>query len=116
MKRRLVFALTGLAISLAVPTFAQQNGTAVSKIVQQIRALAIRYEEAYNKHDPPGVAALFTEDGVRVTATGTCYDRPAIEKSFAKYDFQRWHVTDLYKRLDRVIMVGNEVSAHGIWG
>jgi uncharacterized protein (TIGR02246 family) len=115
MKIRLV-ALTGLAFSVAVSTFAQQIDAVDPKVVQQIRALAMKYEEAYNKHDPPAVAALFTEDGVRVTPTGTFYGRPAIEKSFAKYDFQRWHVTDLYKRLDRVIAVGNGVSAHGIWG
>ena len=116
MKIRFVVTLTGLAISLAMPTFAQQKDMVDPKIVQQVRALAMKYEEAYNKHDATAVAALFTEDGVRVTPTGTFYGRPAIEKSFAKYDFQRWHVTDLYKRLDRVIAVGNGVSAHGIWG
>jgi len=45
------------------------------------------YEEAYNKHDPAALAALFKEDGVRVTHSGTYYGRRAIEKSFAK-DFR----------------------------
>jgi len=115
MKIRFVVTLTGLAISLAMPTFAQQKDMVDPKIVQQVRALAMKYEEAYNKHDATAVAALFTEDGVRVTPTGTWYGRPAVEKSLAKYDFQIWRVTDLYKRFDRIIAVGSEVRASGIW-
>jgi hypothetical protein len=39
IKMRFLVALTGLVISFAVPTFAQQKDTGDTKIAQQIRAL-----------------------------------------------------------------------------
>jgi uncharacterized protein (TIGR02246 family) len=115
MKMRFVVALTGLVISLATQSFAQDKNSVDAKLAQQVRSLAMKYEEAYNKHEPAAVGALFTEDAVRVTPTGSYYGRTSIEKSYAKYDFQLWHSTDLYKRFDRVVAVGNVVQAHGIW-
>ena len=115
MKIRLLVALTGLVISFAVPTFAQQTDTDNTKILQQIRALAIQYESAFNRHDADAVAALFAEDGVRVSSHGEVRGRPAIAKQFAKYEFQMWNCADLLKRIDRVYTVGNRVMAQGIW-
>ena len=115
MKIRLLVALTGLVISFAVPTFAQQKDTGDTKIVQQIRAIAIEYANAFNRHDAAGVAALFAEDGVRVSGHGESHGRPAIAKSYAKYEFQDWNCTDLLKRIDRVLPVGNRVIVQGIW-
>jgi hypothetical protein len=40
MKMRLLPALVGLAISFAVPAYAQQKDTADPQITEQIRALA----------------------------------------------------------------------------
>jgi uncharacterized protein (TIGR02246 family) len=98
-----------------VPTFAQQKDTGDTKIAEQIRALTIEYENAFNRHDAAAVAALFAKDGVRVSPSGESRGRPAIAKSFAKYEFQRWNCTDLLKRIDRVLTVGNRVIAQGIW-
>jgi uncharacterized protein (TIGR02246 family) len=115
MKMRLVVALTGLVISFAVPTFAQQKDTGDTKIAQQIRALAIEYANAYNRHDAAGVAALFTENGVRVNGSGEHHGRPAIANSYAKYEFLWWNCNDLLKRIDRVLTVGNRVMVQGLW-
>jgi uncharacterized protein (TIGR02246 family) len=115
MKMRLLVALTGLIISFAVPTFAQQKDTGDTKILQQVRSLAIEYENAYNRRDAAAVAALFAEDGVRVNYTGQHHGRPAIANSYVKYDFQWWNCTDLLKRIDRVLSVGNRVIAQGIY-
>jgi Domain of unknown function (DUF4440) len=97
MKIRLLVALTVLAIDFAVPALAQQNVTVDPRVVEQIRALVMRYTETYNKHDPVAVAALFAERGIRVTSHGTFYGRPAIEKSFAKFDFQLLHTNDFLR-------------------
>ena len=51
MKTRLAVALVGLAISLALPTFAQQKDGVDPKIAQQIRVLAMKYDAAFNKKD-----------------------------------------------------------------
>jgi uncharacterized protein (TIGR02246 family) len=115
MKMRLLVALTGLVISFAVPTFAQQKDTGDPKMDQQIRALAVEYVNAFNRHDAAAVAALFAGDAVRVSGAGESHGQPAIAKSFARYEFQWWNCTDLLKRIDRVLTVGNKVIAQGIW-
>jgi uncharacterized protein (TIGR02246 family) len=115
MKMRLVIALIGLAISFALPTFAQQKDTVDPKIKQQIRVLAAKYDEAINKHDAAAVAALYTEDGVRASDWGTFHGRQSIEKSYGKYDFQRWPVSNFFTVVNRVFTVRSEVRSTGTW-
>jgi hypothetical protein len=82
----LVIALSGLAISFAVPSFAQQKGT------------------------------LYTEDGALVTThNGVKHGRDAIAEHCAKIEFQFWHANNLVKTVDRVIAVGNEIRVFGRW-
>jgi hypothetical protein len=76
MKIRLLLALAGLAISFALPTFAQQKDAAEPPIVQQRDLLGIakaigqfgdlnrKLDEAYDKNRAAAVAALFTQDGL----------------------------------------------------
>jgi hypothetical protein len=75
MKIRSIVALAGLAISFALPTFAQQKGTAdpriaqqrdlvgVPKVLDEFGVLATQQSEAFTNKDAAAVAALFTEDG-----------------------------------------------------
>jgi hypothetical protein len=85
MKTRSLLAVVGLAISFALPTFAQQTNTPDPQLRQRYVALVKKYDDAFN--DAAAVAALFTEDGVFVTDTGPVNGRQAIEK---------WY-TDLYQ-------------------
>ena len=64
MKNCLVILLAGWAIGVAVPAFAQQKDTVDPQIAQQIRALGVKYDEAFNKNDADAVAAFYTEDAV----------------------------------------------------
>jgi uncharacterized protein (TIGR02246 family) len=103
----------GYVICSAGPTFAQN--TIDPKIDQQIRSLVAKYDEAFNKQDWTTVAALFTEDGVSLTPhDGTFHGRQAIEKQYAK-TFQIWHPNNIFKTVDRVMMVGNDVRLFGRW-
>ena len=113
MNIRLAVALIGLAISLALPTIAQQ--TVDSKIEQQIRALTTKFDEAFNRNDAPAVAALFTEDAFYGTPDGSFHGRQAIEKHYARHSFQDHHANNRSNTVDRVIAVGNEVRANGRW-
>jgi hypothetical protein len=70
MKIRLVVALVGLAISFAVPTFAQEENTVDPEVRQQIEATYNKRIDALNKQDAAAVAALYTQDAVLVNATG----------------------------------------------
>jgi uncharacterized protein (TIGR02246 family) len=115
MKIRSLLALAGFAIGFAAPTFAQQKDTVDPQIAQQIRALAMQYEKAFNEHDAAAVSALFTEDAVWRTPQGTFYGRHSIEQRMAKYHFQRWHSNNEVINVDRVISVGDEVRAIGTW-
>jgi uncharacterized protein (TIGR02246 family) len=63
-----------LAISIAVPTFAQQKDTV---------AIGKKYAEAVNNNDAAAVAALYTEDAFDVADTGPIYGREAIQKHWA---------------------------------
>src|SRR5208337_1574950 len=107
MKIPLLCGLVGLAISFALPAFAQQKDTADPQIAEQIRMLAVKFDEAFNKHDPAAIAELYTEDGVNVF-NGTAHGRQAIEKSYAQ-DFQSWQSNNHFTKIDRLIAVGNEV-------
>jgi hypothetical protein len=106
MKIRLVVALVGLAISLALPSFAQQTNTPDPKIRQLIDAHQKIYDEAMNNGDAAALAnKMFTEDAVLVTDAGPIYGRSAIEKHYAEV-FKQVHFSHFSGD------VGTEYSAH----
>jgi hypothetical protein len=73
MKIRLLIAIVGLALSFALPTFAQQQkDTTDPQIAQQDDALAKKFDEARNNNH---AAALFTKDAVLSTTTAPIYPR-----------------------------------------
>src|ERR1700750_2614358 len=69
MKMRL-FALVGLAISLALPTFAQQTKTPDPQLREKLVAAIKKHTDALDQNDAAAVAANFTEDGILVTPGG----------------------------------------------
>jgi uncharacterized protein (TIGR02246 family) len=113
MKTPLLFALVGLAISFALPTFAQQ--TVDPQIAQQIRELMKKWDEAFNRSAPGALAALYTDDAVRVTVHGTFQGREAIANNFAENDFRRYHSNNYVRKGERVVAVGNDVRVNGKW-
>ena len=90
MKIRLAVALAGLAFGFAVPTFAQQKDMVDPKIAEQTRALMTKWDEAFNSSAPGALAALYTDDAVKVTVHGTFHGRETIAKDFAEHDFGRF--------------------------
>jgi uncharacterized protein (TIGR02246 family) len=111
MKKYYIYALVGLAICFAWPTFAQ---TADPKIEQQIRILAMNYDTAINRHDATAIAALYAGDAVWVTYhDGSYHGRQAIEKEYAKMYFKAWNKHAYATTVSRVTAVGNEVRATG---
>ena len=119
MKIRLLLTLAGLAISFALPTFAQQKEAVDPKIVEQFFAGGKKYAEAVNNNDAAAVAALYTEDAVFLTPQGPIYGRKAIEKFFAD-DFQKWHHSNFIVNADQysphiIGTSGNEAWSNGKW-
>jgi uncharacterized protein (TIGR02246 family) len=115
MKIRLVVALVGLAIGLTVPALAQQKDTVDPKVDQQVRALAARYDEAFNRNDAAAVAALYTEDAVLSGPHGRFNGRQAIANFHSQQVFGYWHVNNHFTTVDRLVSVSDEVSSRGRW-
>jgi uncharacterized protein (TIGR02246 family) len=115
MKIRLLLALVGLAISFAVPAFAQQKDTVDPKIAEQIRALATKFDEALNKNDAVAVAAFLTDNALWTTPHGTLSGREVIETDYAEHEFRRYRCNNLSTKIERVDAVGKDVRATGTW-
>jgi len=93
MKRRLIVPLVVLALSSALPTFAQQTDTPDPQLRQSLLGLAKKFEEAWNNNDADALAALFTKDAVVIDESGPVYGREAIRKYYADL-FQNVHFSD----------------------
>ena len=84
--RYLLLTLAGLVSSYALPTFGQEKNTVDPEVRQQIEALLVKGDEAYNKHDADALAGGYTDDAVFVGGgggPGPHYGRQAIEQRIA---------------------------------
>jgi ketosteroid isomerase-like protein len=112
MKMRLV-ALAGLAISFALPSFAQQQNTVDPEVREQIEAAVKKHEEAYNKYDAAAYAALYTPDAIEVLSWqsegGATVGQQAIEK-MAAAEFASFPAKQSFT-LVQVYAIGSEICA-----
>jgi uncharacterized protein (TIGR02246 family) len=118
MKTRLLGTLVGLAISFALPTFAQQKETVDPQLIQKLDdTLNKKYNEAINNHDAAALGALYTEDAIFVTDTGPVYGRKAIEKWYEDV-FKGWQPKNNIFTIDphSVRMLGpDNLTYNGDW-
>jgi uncharacterized protein (TIGR02246 family) len=119
MKTGLLGALAGLAISFALPTYAQQKDVADPQTTQKILALIEALNLAQNNNDAAAVAAFFTRDGVFVTLEGPIIGRQAIQKWLTDV-YQWWHPKNSIHKVDGNVVhsigtAGNELWATGEW-
>ena len=119
MKKLLVVPLVGLAISFALPTFAQQTNTPDPQLREKLVAAIKKHTDALDKNDAAAVAANFTEDGIYVTATGPVNGREAIEKYHADL-FKQVQLSDNLVTVDAdsphiVGTDGKQMWATGAW-
>jgi len=64
--RYLLLTLVGSAISLALPSLAQELNAISPKVRQQIEAVFQKFQDAYNARDIDTIAALHTQDAIEV--------------------------------------------------
>lgn len=100
-----------LAIGLATPAAAQQlSEQDARKIVQNI---VDTWEKAAQMKDAAAIAALYTEDTVRVTPDGILYGRAAVEKNLAE---GLKVFSNIKLKLDQVHIVnGATILSAGMW-
>ena len=119
MKIRLVVVLVGLAISFALPTFAQQTNTPDPQLRQKLVEVIGKQADAINKNDAAAAAACFTQDAVYVTDRGPVNGREAIEKWYAdlfkKVQFTYYVITIDQDSPHVIGTAGNEIWATGGW-
>jgi ketosteroid isomerase-like protein len=119
MKVRSVDPLIGLAISFALPIYAQQEDVADPQTTQKILAIYKALDEAKENHDSVAYAAYFTRDAVFVTPTGPIIGRQAIQNYYTDL-WLWWHPIDSGGKLDgnafhMIGTAGNQLWATGQW-
>jgi ketosteroid isomerase-like protein len=122
MKIRSVVALLWLAISFALPIFAQEKEEAnpflyrailaSPQLAQQLDVINRQLDEAFNKHDAVAVAALFTTNATLVAPLGIVSSRDGVEKYFADV-FQRVNPADQLTKISYVYAFGGDLCAIG---
>jgi uncharacterized protein (TIGR02246 family) len=85
MKKCLVVPLVGLAISFAVPTYAQQKDLADPQTTQKILAGMKPASETHNNLDAAVYAAIYARDAVFLTPDKPIIGRQAIQKWFTDF-------------------------------
>jgi uncharacterized protein (TIGR02246 family) len=118
MKMRALLTLVGLAISFALPTYAQEKDVADPQTTQKILPILKAFSEAHMNNDAAAVATLFTRDAVFVSTEGPIIGRQAIQKWHADL-YQWWHPKNRITKLDGPVHVigtaGNELWATAEW-
>ncbi len=112
MKIPLVITLVGLAVSLALPTIAQEQNAVDPEVRQQIEAVHMKLVEAQNKGDAAAIAALFTQDAVQVwygvSEGGLASGQQAIEK---RYRVEFAAPSPLDSKIVQIYPIGNDICA-----
>jgi uncharacterized protein (TIGR02246 family) len=113
-------ALVGLAISFALPTYAQQKDVADPQTTQKILADIGARTEAHNNNDAAAIAAFYTRDAVYVTTEGPIITgRQAIQNWYTEL-YEWWHPKNHIIKVDGnafhlIGTAGNELWATGEW-
>ena len=113
---RLLLAFTALAIGFVLPALAQEQNTVDPEVRQQIEAVNMKYDEAYNnKGDTAAIVARYTKDAVEVlgwASGGVASGWQAIEERY-KMRFAATASTPgtLSRKLVQVYAIGNDICA-----
>jgi uncharacterized protein (TIGR02246 family) len=113
MKFRLLLALVGLIISVAASAHAQEKGRVDPQVREQIEALNVKYDEAFNQNEAEAVAALFTADAVETGPEEAASGQQEIEDRYKA--FFESHPNNHVTKLDQVYAIGNRVCAIAEW-
>lgn len=98
-------------IALAVPASAQPSGAADSK--GMVTDLARKWQDAYNRKDAAGIAALYTNTGVYVVGDGILEGHAAIQKQIEEQLRKGGH--NLTISTTRTGIAGGAVWGVGEW-
>ena len=121
-----LITVVGLAISFALPALSQEKAAtpavpnpfqpipAGPALVQQLEAINLKFDEAFNKHDAMALGALYIANAAQVTPIGTFSGREAIE-GYVTDLFQRHNPSDRVTKMNYVYAMGGDLCAIGGW-
>lgn len=101
MSRQTGLLLTSLLVGLATSAVGQQNLPQTDQ--QAAREVHVQFATAFNRQDAAAVAALFSEDGIRVTPQGIIQGRDAIHQDSDKRFQSRFHDLSIKPLIVRVL-------------
>jgi ketosteroid isomerase-like protein len=84
------------------------------QIGQQLEAINLKFDEAFNKHDATALGALYIANAAQVTPVGTFSGREAIE-GYVTDLFQRHNPSDRVTKISYVYAMGGDLCAIGGW-
>ena len=111
MHRQIGLLIASLLTGLATSAVAQQH---VSQTDQHAaREVHVQFTTAFNRQDAAGLAALFSEDGIRVTPQGIIQGRDAIRGDSDKRFQSRFHDLSITPKIVRTL--GDSIWEAGEW-
>ena len=85
MKKSRIVAILGMAITFALPSFAQQSDVADFQTTKSFFKSFGAYDQAFNDNDAAAIAAYYTRNAVLVTPEGPIQGREAIRNGIWTY-------------------------------
>ncbi len=113
IKFRLLLSIAGLVVGFGNPTRAQEKNAVDPQVRQEVEALNLKYDEAFNQNDAEAVAALFTADAVETGPEEAASGQQEIEDRY-KILFES-HPDSHATKLDQVYAIGSRVCAISEW-
>jgi len=111
MSRPINLLITPLLLGLATSATGQQNVTQSDQ--QAAHEVHVQFMAAFNRQDAAAVAALFSEDGLRVTPQGIVQGREAIIKDADRRFQARFHDISITPLVARTL--GGSIWEAGEW-
>jgi uncharacterized protein (TIGR02246 family) len=96
--------------------FAPLTNTSDQQLREQLVPLDKKIADAWKNNDAAALAALYTEDAIKVTPQGPIHGRQAIEKWLAQV-FQNFHPKNYISKTDSLRIIGraDNIAANGEW-
>jgi ketosteroid isomerase-like protein len=114
MKKIRIIAILGLAITLTLPSFAQQSDVADFQTTKSFFKSFRAYDQTFNNNDAAGIAAYYTRNAVLVTPEGPIQGREAIQKWYVDL-FQRVHPKNGATRRESMILHAIGTAGNEAW-
>jgi len=111
MIRQINLLIVSLLTGLASSAVAQQNVVPTDQ--EAAREVHVQFATAFNRQDAAGLAALFSDTGMRVTPQGIIQGRDAIQKDSDRRFQSRFHDLSITPLIVRTL--GDSVWEAGEW-